>query len=146
LAVCLLLAGCPSAGSVYTIYNNTRWDLVIELKDGQLNWMPGTPLRIDSGMLNRLQWMSEAQGSFPVLAIRRGELTGVFKFTSPEYPIPEEYTVRAGSRVEYRLQLQEDGNLYIMQAEDSYPARHIRFQPAGFPMSSNNADFKLWPR
>src|SRR5688572_26866687 len=140
VSAALLLAGCP-ASTVYTIYNNTRWNLVVELKDEQVTWVAGSPLRIDSKVQGKMEWVNENGQSFPVLKVRHGEAVGVYKFTSPAYPIPDEYRGK-----EYRFQLQEDGNLYIMMRDDSYPARRIRFQPPGFPMAATDPSFKLWSR
>lgn len=132
----LLLAGC-SASVVYTIYNNTRWNLVVELRDERRVWIPGTPLHIDKDIQGRLEWISANGQYFPVLKVRQDQTEAVFKFTSPEYPIAEEYAGKRGGRQEYRFQLQEDWNLYILKPEAAYPAvgRNIRFQPPGFPIS-----------
>lgn len=121
---------------MYTIYNNTPWNLIVELRDGEEEWVAGTPLHIDNDMQRRLRWRHENGRDFPVLAIRRDETAGYYKFTSPDYPVPEEYVAkRRGGVREYRLQLQQDWNLYLMRPEDSYPApgRHLRLQPPGFP-------------
>jgi hypothetical protein len=139
MSAILVLSGCP-VSVVYTIYNNTRKDIVVELKDDeQMVWVPGAPLYIDSDIQSRLKWVDEGGSHFPILMIRQGEKVAVYSFTSPKYPIPEEYVAKSpGKAREYRFQLHEDGNLYIMKPEESYPARFIRFQPPGFPMRKDN--------
>lgn len=135
ISASLMLAGCKES-IIYTIYNNTPWNLVVELKDGEEAWVAGTPLRIDKDIQGRMQWLREGGQHFPVLTIRRDEIVSYYKFTSPEYPVPEEYAAkRRGGVREYRFQLQQDWNLYLMRPEDSYPApgRHLRLQPPGFP-------------
>lgn len=135
LPASLLLWGCQES-AVYTIYNNTPWNLVVELQDGVEIWAAGTPLHIDKAMQERMAWLREEGLDSPVLAIRRDEMSGRYTFTSPEYPIPEEYAgKRRGGAREYRFQLQQDWNLYLMRPGDSYPApgRHLRLQPPGFP-------------
>lgn len=140
ISTILVLSGC--AGSVvYTVYNNTRWNLIVELRDQQVSWVPGTPLRINSHIQSGMQWVEEGGKRFPILTIRQGETVAIYKFTSPEYPIPEEYIAKSrGKTREYRFQLHEDGNLYLMKPKESYPARFIRFQPPGFPMRKANVE------
>lgn len=138
LSAGLLLAGCQES-TVYTIYNNTPWNLTVELEDGELAWVSGTPLHIDKDIQNRMGWRNEGGLHFPVLAIRRDDMKGSYRFTSPDYPIPEEYAGKLRGAREYRLQLQQDWNLYLMKPGDSYPApgRHLRLQPPGFPKASD---------
>jgi hypothetical protein len=122
---------------VYTVYNNTPWNLTVELTDSELDWVAGTPLRMDKYLLTRVRWVNEDGRNYPVLSIRQDEVAGYYRFTSPEYPIPAQYAGRRrGGILEYRFQLQQDWNLYLMRPEDSYPApgRHLRLQPPGFPI------------
>jgi hypothetical protein len=136
LSASLLLAGCRET-VVYTIYNNTPWNLIVELTDREVDWVAGKPLRMDKDMLARIRWVNEEGQDYPVLSIRRDDVAGHYRFTSPGYPIPTEYAGRRrGGILEYRFQLQQDWNLYLMRPEDSYPApgRHLRLQPPGFPI------------
>jgi hypothetical protein len=131
----LMLGGCQEF-AVYTIYNNTPWNLVVELADGERTWVPGEPLRIDAALQGRLHLLEDAGQRVPVLRLSRQEETvGVYPLGFSEYPIPGEYAARHGKAREYRFQLQQDWNLYLMRPEDDYPApgKHLRLQPPGFP-------------
>ncbi|HEX5057688.1 MAG TPA: hypothetical protein VFX02_14470 [Gammaproteobacteria bacterium] len=139
LSLSLLSAGCQKSAT-YTIYNNTPLDLVVELQNGEMEWEAGTPLQIDGAMQQRLLWLEEAGRRFPVLTIRHDGKTARYSFTSPDYPIPAEYR----SKGEYRFQLQQDWNLYLMLPGDPYPApgKHLRFQPQGFPKAQDKISGK----
>jgi len=142
LSLSLLFAACQESAT-YTIYNNTPLDLVVELQDGEVTWEAGTPLRIGHAMQRKLLWLEKAGQRFPVLSIRHDDKIARYSFTSPDYPIPAEYL----SKGEYRFQLQQDWNLYLMVPGDSYPApgKHLRFQPQGFPKAQDKTSGPVSP-
>lgn len=142
MLVTLLLQGCPMSMAI-TVHNNTKSEMLVELKDGQMRWLPGTSLRFDANMV-RLQWVHEDNLYIPLLTLSQEGKTVSYKLISARRPVPQGYIAHSpgkgftSGKEEYRFQLEADGNLYVVKPGLSLPASDLEPQPPGFPIKPDN--------
>lgn len=138
----LLLQGCPMSMAI-TVHNNTKSEILVELKDGQMKWPPGASLRFDANM-DRLQWVHEDNLYIPLLTLSRGGKVANYRLISARRPMPSEYIAHSPGKgftsgtEEYRFQLEANGNLYVVRPGSPLPATALEPQPPGFPIKPDD--------
>jgi hypothetical protein len=134
----LLLQGCPK-GVAIQLFNNSKEELLILTQsNGPLKWSTGSSLRFQSGENGMKAARDERDHIVPLLSVKKGTMLLNYKLSF--YGTPDEYigcsagTTFSSGTIEYRLQLEEDGNLYLVKPGDPFPARSLEPQPTGFPI------------
>lgn len=134
----LSLQGCPN-GVAIELFNNSKEELLILMQDnGQLKWSPRTSLRFQSGEPGLKAARDVRDHIVPLLSVKKGTMLLNYKLSF--YDTPDEYisysagTTFTSGTIKYRLQLEENGNLYLVNPEYPFPARNLEPQPSGFPI------------
>lgn len=133
----LLLQGCPK-GVAINVFNNSNERLSVLVQNHeQLEWGTGTSLNFRSGERG-LKVARDVRGHIvPLLMVKKGEKQLSYQLSF--YGLPEEYVGHSSGNaftsgtLEYKLQLEPDGNLYVVKPGSSLPASEIE-QPPGFPI------------
>jgi len=98
------------------LYNNTSVDIAVHLDGRVIDVAPATSAEV---ILRGTQWID-----FGMIA-HRYEF-GPVNSGSPSYADPEE---------KLQVQVENDGQLYIVPAGSAFPVRPLPKQPSGFPVS-----------
>lgn len=138
----LLLQGCPM-GIAINVFNNSNEDLFVLIQNNeQLKWDAGTSLGFKSGERG-LQAARDARGHVvPLLLVKKG--ARLFTYQLSFYGLPDEYighssgTASTSGTLEYNLQLEPDGNLYVVQPGSPLPTIDLVPQPTGFPLKPDS--------
>jgi len=134
----LLLQGCPK-GVAINLYNNSKNELTVQTqRNEQLAWGPGSSLRFQSGKSILKATHDERGNIVPLMSVKKG--ANSFEYKLSFYGLPDEYisgstgmTFTSGT-IEYNLQLEEDGNLYVVKSGLPVPTKSLKPQPLGFPI------------
>lgn len=136
----IFLQGCPM-GIGISLYNNSNEDLLILTQDDQqLVWSADSLLRFQSGE-NILKITHDERGNIiPLLSVKKD--TELFNYKLSFYGLPDEYirqssgTTFTSGTIEYSLQLEKNGDLYIVMTGEPFPVENLKSQPPGFPIKS----------
>ncbi len=128
----LMLQGCPN-NIVIRLYNNSMEDLAIQSYDDEiLEWPAGTLLEFKSGGKKSLRVAHDEGGHIiPLLSVSKD--TGQSSYKLSFYDLPDEYVRHSGGVIEYSLQLEKNGNLYVVEAGSKFPSTGLSSQPASYP-------------
>lgn len=134
----LLLQGCPK-GVAINVFNNSNERLSVLVQNNrQLEWDAGTSLSFESGERG-LKAARDVRGHIvPLLSVKKGGKS--FSYQLSFYGLPEEYIGRSSGTaftsgtLEYKLQLESDGNLYVVKPDTPSPTTVLEPQPPGFPL------------
>jgi len=126
----LLLQGCPF-GTIVIIYNNTQYNLVIELKEGgKLLWPSATRLRFDDKNMDKLEWITDGGFYIPIIKVSFECETLVYKFIEGGGEEYGRYSHRMFDKnIEYKLQLESDQKWYAVKTTDPFPSKNLYPQP-----------------
>lgn len=149
--IALLLQGCPPP-YYRIIYNNTGTDLIVQLKDRNVEWKVGTNIRIMSGFtigfykeitINWGELVSKGYqntDSYSNFTILHGERVLKYRFKFFDRALPSEYIDRSNGPSTTAWQLERDYNLYITLPKSYFPVKMPIRQPTGYPSKPVTTD------
>jgi len=128
-SICLL--ACPPTQS-FLIFNNTGEDLVVKLAKREIPWAVSKTLSLD---LDEVDWITSSKRGVEMPAVTVVRAGREFRYWLLRSPLTTEYVESGGGAMVLRMQLEANGELVALKANQSFPAPHIPAQPAGFPIS-----------
>lgn len=119
LACCLLAAGCQGP-TVIAIYNNTAEDIQVGTEWGWNKLQPHASVRFRNPYRTRR-----------VLVIRGGV---EYEYRVNPIPRTPDY-INYKANPHYRLQLEDDGSVYVLKHDQPWQTKDFGTQPPGYPLT-----------
>jgi len=125
LCFSIILVGCPLSQTIL-LYNNTKSDSVIHLEDRQLIWKSGGKIQISDKngdiLWNDLEWRGDPSIKYtPLLTFTYGTNRNTYRLVFPG--LAETYINSSPGNIEYHLQLEESGLLYVVPTNQALPIK-----------------------
>jgi hypothetical protein len=135
-----LLCGCPPS-SRYEIYNNSSIDYLVQYTDHISVWKSQSLLILQDDDLNHLAWVKRSMrldgksvvASVPTLDIRTETHILRYEFLVANADRDNHFSGDAGS-IGRTFQMEPDGHIYVVKAQERFPALIPTPQPIGYPV------------